>query len=330
MKHISVVLFAIILLLYSCDKPVKHHIIGETQGTYYSIIYFDKNEKNLQADIENLLKEYDLSASNYEDSSIISKVNRGEQVDLDDIFIGNFTLAKRVSLETNGDFDITVRPLVQAWGFGSVEAHDMDSAIVDSIMQFVGYDKISLENNKLIKKDKRLKLDFDAIAQGYAVDEVCRFLVDKGISSFLVDIGGEIYASEVKGKKEDWTVGIEKPSDNSNYGEELTAVLKLSSRGMATSGNYRKFYIINGVKYAHTISPHTGFPISSKLLSATVFANTAAEADAYATSFMVMGLPKTKEFLEIHKELDAYLIFSSDNGDYYTYHTIGVDNMLVE
>ena len=328
MKLFILLIIGFYISLVACNSPIKHQFIGEAQGTYYSIIYYDLQDRDLQADIDGLLTSFDLSASNYQYNSIISKVNRGEDVVLDDIFLGNYNLALRISEETNGDFDITVRPLVQAWGFGSIDAQDMDSSVVDSILQFVGYRKLKLINGKIHKEDNRINLDFDAIAQGYAVDQVCNFLISKGIESYLVDIGGEIYASTYKNKNELWSVGIEQPRDSASYGENLSAILNLSAKGMATSGNYRKFYIKNGVKYAHTISPHTGFPIASRLLSATVIANTTAEADAYATSFMVMGVEKSKNFLKNHQQIDAFLIFSDQKGEFDTYFTIGIDSLL--
>ena len=328
MKNYIFALFALLFIFTSCNKHVKHQYRGEAQGSYYSIIYFDSQDRDLQSEIEKLLSEFDLSASNYKSNSVISKVNRGETVVLDSIFLGNYKLANRISKETKGDFDITVRPLVQAWGFGSIKAQDMDSAIVDSIMQFVGYNKVLIVNGEVIKEDNRLKLDFDAIAQGYSVDVVCAFIESKGIQSYLVDIGGEIYASEYKYEKEKWSVGIEQPKDSATYGENLSAILNLSNKGMATSGNYRKFYVKDGIKYAHTISPHTGYPIASRLLSATVLAKTAAEADAYATSFMVMGVEKSKEFLLMHKEIDAFLIYSDIEGEYETFYTQGIESLL--
>jgi len=328
MKIYIFALFALLLVITSCNKPIKHQYRGEAQGSYYSIIYFDSQDRNLQPEIEKLLREFDLSASNYKSNSVISKVNRGEIVELDSIFLGNYKLSNRISKETNGDFDITVRPLVQAWGFGSIKAQDMDSTIVDSIMQFVGYKKVSIVNGEVIKEDSRLKLDFDAIAQGYSVDVVCAFIESKGIQSYLVDIGGEIYASEYKNENDKWSVGIEQPKDSASYGENLSAILNLSNKGMATSGNYRKFYVKDGIKYAHTISPHTGYPIASRLLSATVLAKTAAEADAYATSFMVMGVEKSKEFLSKHKEIDAFLIYSDTEGEYETFYTQGIESLL--
>lgn len=309
----------------------KHKVMGEAQGTYYAISYYDPMDRILKQEFDSVLSAFDLSASNYNEESIISKVNRNEDTSLDTIFIGNFKLAMRVSELTNGDFDITVRPLVEAWGFGKRSAEDMDSIIVDSIMEFVGYDKIKLINNTtIVKKDPRVQIDFDALAQGYSVDVMSQYLQSIGITSFLIDVGGEIYASESKLDGGDWKVGVETPKDSALYGDELSAVLPLKSQGLATSGNYRKFYVKNGVKYAHTINPHSGYPIASRLLSATVVANNAAEADAYATAFMVMGLEKTKAFVEKHPELEVFLIYSGENGDYKYFTTPNLAKVIEE
>ena len=300
MKNIIIILVSV-LLLVSCTEE-KINIIGEAQGTYYSISFFTSDESINKDVIDKLLSDFDNSASNYKKGSIISKVNNNTDVELDDVFIGNYNMAMKISNETNGDFDITVRPLVQAWGFGSIDAKDMDSVIVDSIMEFVGYNKVSIKDGKVIKKDSRLKLDFDAIAQGYSVDVICKYLQDKGIENYLVDIGGEVFASEFKQDLKNWKVGIETPTDSAKYGDNLSAIVSLSNRGMATSGNYRKFYVKDGIKYSHTINPKTGYPIASRLLSATVITDKTAIADAYATAFMVMGLEKTKAFLDQHKK----------------------------
>ncbi len=326
MRNFILLLFTV-LLFSSCNdvqKTTKINLTGEAQGTYYSISFFASNNNINKEVIDKLLSDFDNSASNYKAESIISKVNNNEDVILDDIFIGNYNMANKISIETNGDFDITVRPLVQAWGFGSISAKDMDSLIVDSIMSFVGYDKVIIKDGKIIKKDNRLQLDFDAIAQGYAVDVIKNYLLDNGISNFLVDIGGEVYASEFKEDSIHWKVGIETPTDSAKYGENLSAIVSLSKRGMATSGNYRKFYVKDGVKYSHTINPKTGYPIASRLLSATVLTSKAANADAYATAFMVMGLDKTIKFLDKHKNIDAYLIYSDKEGNYNTFVTPGV------
>jgi thiamine biosynthesis lipoprotein len=309
------------LIFHSCTPKnniiQKRKVMGEAQGTYYAISYYDPQDRILKHEFDSVLNAFDMSASNYKEQSIISKVNRNEEVKLDSIFIGNFLLAMKVSSQTNGDFDITVRPLVEAWGFGKRSAEDMDSAIVDSIMQFVGYDKIQLESNtRVVKSDPRVQVDFDALAQGYSVDVLAKYLRSIGINSFLIDVGGEIYASESKIDGTDWKVGVETPKDSAAYGDDLSAILPLKNQGLATSGNYRKFYIKDGIKYAHTIDPHSGYPIASRLLSTTVIANTAAEADAYATSFMVMGLEKSIDFVSNHPELEVFLIYSDNDGNY--------------
>jgi len=328
----SILFLSILITLAACNNSPKelkiHKVVGEAQGTYYSISYFDKQNRDLKPQFDSLLRAFDMSASNYQEQSILSKVNRNDSVVLDDIFIGNYNLAMRVSKETNGDFDITVRPLVEAWGFGKTSPEDMDSAIVDEILEFVGYQKVRLENGIIIKDDPRLQLDFDALAQGYSVDVIAMYLESIGVKYYLIDVGGEIYASQSKPNGDLWKVGVETPKDSAAYGEDLAAVLPLSIRGMATSGNYRKFYIKNGIKYAHTINPHSGYPISSRLLSATVIAKTAAEADAYATSFMVMGLERSKEFVSNHLDLEVYFIFSNSNGEYEYFASDGLKDVV--
>ncbi len=334
-KNIKYVFFlAIVFLFFACGqrgdtgKIQKVHLSGEAQGSYYSITYYDSLGRDFQSQVEKLLHDFDMSCSNYKDSSIISRVNRNEDVMLDEHFTGNFNLAQEVSKETGGDFDITVRPLVELWGFGLKNQETVSPAQVDSVMQFVGHQKVRLENGKIIKDDPRLMLDYNAIAQGYSVDVVSDFLRSKGIENFLVDIGGELYAQGSKPGNIPWKVGIERPKDGEAYGENLSATLHLQNRGLATSGNYRKFYIKDGVKYAHTIDPHTGYPVQHSLLSATVLAPDAATADAYATAFMVMGVEKAKRILRKHPELDAFLIYSGSDGSYKAYVSKGMKKLI--
>ena len=306
----------------------KQIIRGEAQGTYYNITYFDSLNRDLKSSIDSLLHAYDLSASNYLESSVISKVNANIVVEVDDIFKGNFMLAEEVSEATHGDFDITVRPLVELWGFGKREASEVSQKEVDSVLQFTGFQKVRLSDNKIIKEDPRIQLDFNAIAQGYSVDITSAYLRTLGISNFLVDIGGEVYASGMKPDSLYWQVGIERPKDNEAYGESLSAIVRLKDKGMATSGNYRKFYIKNGVKYSHTIDPHTGRPARRKLLSATIIAQDAAHADAYATACMVMGVKKSIVFLSKHPEMDGFLIYSGEDGSYKNFYTSGLGKFL--
>jgi len=322
---------ALTTLFASCNNQIpekvnsktaqKIQIKGDAQGTYYAITYYDTLNRNLKTNIDSLLLSFDLSASNYVDSSIISKVNANIPIKLDDVFIGNFLLSQEISENTNGDYDITVRPLVELWGFGKKEPKKVKASEVNEILKFIGYKKVHLINNTIIKDDKRIQLDYNAIAQGYSVDVVARYLKTHGIENFLVDIGGEVYASGRKDDSSLWQVGIERPKDNEKYGEALTAIVKLKDRGMATSGNYRKFYIQDGVKYSHEIDPHTGYPAKQNLLSATVFAVDAAHADGYATAFMVMGFEKAKDYIAKHSEMDAFFIYTDSSGSYKYFYT---------
>ena len=310
----------------------KHKVswVGDAQGTYYAISYYDLQERNLKPQIDSLLRAYDQSASNYKESSIISKVNNNIPVELDDIFIGNFELAMEVSRKTKGAFDITVRPLVELWGFGKKAPSEVSDAQIDSVLDFVGYRKVRIENGKIIKDDHRLQLDFNAIAQGYAVDVLGDYLSSLGIENYLVDIGGEVRAQGQKPGGESWRVGVERPSDNAAYGENLSAVIRLNDMALATSGNYRKFYEKDGIKYSHTIHPKMGRSVQSRLLSATILSKRAALSDAMATACMVMGLEESMSYLRQDKDLEALLIYSDENGEYQLFMTEGMKSIVEE
>lgn len=336
MKLQLIIIIVLGMLIVSCDtapekvsykKFVKK---GEAQGSYYAITYYDSLGRDFGSDIDSLLEDFDQSCSNYQPNSIISKVNRNEAVGLDSLFIGNFNMAQEVSKETQGDFDITVRPLVELWGFGLKHSDSVSKAEVDSIMEFIGYQKISLKDGKVIKTDPRIMIDYNAIAQGYSVDIMADFFRSKGIKHFLIDIGGELFAQNTKIDGSPWKVGIERPKDGEAYGESLSAILALKNQGLATSGNYRKYYILDGVKYAHTINPHTGYPVQHTLLSATVVAPSAGLADAYATAFMVMGVTKARIILKRHPELQAFLIYSDESGNFRAFVSPGLNDMLEE
>jgi FAD:protein FMN transferase len=313
----------------SCKKAVLVKFSGNTQGTTYSISYYEDNGKNYQKEIDSLLKSFDKTASIYDSTSIISKINDNKPVEVNRDFTSIFNRSMQVSAETDGAFDITVGPLVNAFGFGAKNEHIIDSAKIDSLRKIVGYKKVRISGNKVIKDDPRMQLDFNAIAQGYSVDMVAKFLESKDIHNFLVEIGGEVIGKGLKEGGKNWVVGIEKPVDN-NENRDLEAKAKLIDRALTTAGNYRKFYIENGIRYSHTIDPHTGYPAKHSLLSASVFASNCTDADAYDTAFMVMGLEKTKAFLEKHKELDAYLIYSDEKGNLKTYETEGLKNIVEE
>ncbi|MCH7859882.1 MAG: FAD:protein FMN transferase [Candidatus Marinimicrobia bacterium] len=233
---------------------------------------------------------------------------------------------------TDGAFDPTVAPLVNAWGFGFTEgASDVDSAMIDSILNYVNYKLVRLENHKIAKDKPGVMLDFNAIAQGYTVDVLADFLESKGIDNYLIELGGELKA---RGKNQDekwWKIGIDKPVENINE-REIEAVIELKNKALATSGSYRKFYVKDGIKYSHTIDPKTGYPVNHSLLSATVLANDCMTADAYATAFMVIGIEKANAFLKENKDLDldVYFIYSTEEGLWKTYYSKDLEEVIVE
>ena len=277
-------------------------------GTVYKIVY--QHDKDLSKEIREELMKVDYSLSPFNEKSVITAVNQNRDVVLDTLFLDVFTKSMEISRETDGAFDITVAPLVNAWGFGFKNETRPTPRQVDSLLQIVGYKKVRLEDNKIIKQDRRMMLDCSAIAKGYGVDVVARYLRSLGIRNFMVEIGGEVVTSGVNPKRLPWRVGVVKPSEDSlNVNNELQTILNVTDKAMATSGNYRNFYYKNGKRFAHTIDPKTGSPVQHSLLSATVLADECAVADAYATSFMVMGLERAKKLLERHPELMVYLIY---------------------
>ena len=277
-------------------------------GTAYKIVY--QHDKDLSKEIREELMKVDCSLSPFNEKSVITAVNQNRDVVLDTLFLDVFTKSMEISRETDGAFDITVAPLVNAWGFGFKNETRPTPLQVDSLLQIVGYEKVRLEGNKVIKRDPRMMLDCSAIAKGYGVDVVARYLRSLGIQNFMVEIGGEVVTSGVNPQRLPWRVGVVKPSEDSlNVNNELQTILNVTDKAMATSGNYRNFYYKNGKRFAHTIDPKTGSPVQHSLLSATVLADECAVADAYATSFMVMGLERAKKLLERHPELMVYLIY---------------------
>lgn len=310
---IVLIIGTIIIIRQQHDTPYQKDT-GFVFGTVYHITY--QSDKNYQKEIEAELQKVDQSLSPFNKTSIISRVNRNEDVQVDDMFKEVFTLAENISKDTQGAFDITVAPMVNLWGFGFKQGVPPTKEKLDSIRALVGYQKVSLKNGKIYKQHPQTMLDCSAIAKGYGSDVVAKLLKKKGILNYMVEIGGEIVVSGVSDKQVPWHIGINKPTDDStNTNQELQDVLDITDIAMATSGNYRNFYYKNGKKYAHTIDPKTGHPVQHNILSATVLAKDCATADAYATSFMVLGMDGTKKILERHPELCAYLIYSDGKGD---------------
>lgn len=299
------------------------------QGTYYSIIYFDHLNRNFQPQIDSLLDAFDMSASMWEPESVISKINRGEEgVSCDSTFINTYLIALEVAEESNGAFDFTVGPLVNAWGFGFTDRQKVDQQLVDSLLPLIDYRYITLNDDQILMEKKGMSFDFNAVAQGYSVDLVGDFLASAGIRNYLVDIGGEVLAKGEKPGQGKWLVGIEKPSVDDLSERVLEAKVVLKDQALATSGSYRKYYEENGIRYSHTIDPKTGYPVTHTLLSASVLAGDCGSADAWATAFMVMGLDKAKEILKTKKDLEAYFIFSNEDGTLGSYITDGMQELI--
>lgn len=322
-KLLSIV-FLLLTVLSSCinKKPVIENFTGFIQGTTYNIVFDNKKDLNpieLKTDVEKILHDFDLSLSIYLDSSIISKVNRNEDVIVDSYFTEVFNESALISEITGGAFDITVGPLVKAWGFGPDSQKNFTEEKRDSLLKLVGMNKVSIVNGHVVKSDPDIYLDANAIAQGYSVDIVCRYFDKRGIENYLVEIGGEVRAKGTKGG-DLWKIGIDRPEDfNMSPGQDLEAIIKLTDKAIATSGNYRKYYVENGIKYSHEIDPKTGYPARNTLLSASIIADECGLADGIATACMVMGTDASIEFINIHPQFSAYFIYSDEKGDFKTW-----------
>lgn len=287
---------------------------GYTQGTTYSVVYFN-NGKDYQYQIDSLLLAFDRVLSTYQESSYISKWNRNEVGNMEQpkMFKTVVARAKEIHGLTNGSFDITVSPLMSFWFQRDWSMTELDSSQVDSIMELVGMDKLVESDGNWIKTDSSVQLDVNAIAQGYSVDVVARFLESQGVFNYLVEIGGEIRTSGSKDNGESWIVGIDQP-DGENFEHDLALSIELNGKAMATSGNYRKFVEVNGQKLGHSMNPQTGYPATTDILSATVVAEDCMTADAFATGCMVLGFEASKTMIEHDTTLDAVLIYSTASG----------------
>lgn len=312
-------------------------INGKAQGTYYSIIYYDAEMRNLQEAIDSLLDDFDQTASLWVEGSMIRKVNENRDSIVNEEFARLVEYSREMHDYSGGAFDCTVGKLVNAWGFGFAKREEMSDATVDSLMQYVGKQPeiVRSKDGKIIvrKEMPECSIDFNAIAQGYSTDMVSRFLESKGIENYLVDIGGEVYAKGGKPDGKSWSVGIERPAENKYSTPEVETTIALRDKAVVTSGNYRKYYEKEGVRYSHTIDPTTGKPVEHSLLSATVVDESAWRADALATAFMVMGLEKAKQFIKEHPDdpgMKAVFFIYSENGEYKTWSTKGFEEMKME
>lgn len=330
----AVLLGGLIAVFTACrsEPPTFYQYTGAALGTSYSILTYGKADLDVQPQIDSVFAAVNQSMSTYIPNSDISRINNGDAtVIVDTMFREVFDLSKRVHRETDGYFDPTVGLLVDAWGFGPGALQELDSTRVDSLLRYVGLDKIELNaDHRVEKSNSAIRLDFNAIAKGYAIDRLAAMLNDRGMSDYLIEVGGEVITSGIHLQKEkEWTVGIDDPEVE--FGRRIKLVIRLKDRAMASSGNYRKFRIdsITGEKFVHTIDPKSGFTKNSNVLSATVLAPTCAEADAYATSFMAMPLPASKELIRQRQDLDVYLIYLNGEGTLQEFRTSGFDSLVV-
>lgn len=335
MKQQVVFIFLLMILIYGCTTKPKVEYVqlsGKAQGTSYHITYQNSTHIDYSQSIDSLLKAFDKSLSGYDSCSILSRINSNDT----NVLINHHLLvayAKAVEMNkiSQGAFDITVGKIVRAWGFGPGPKAKHDSAYIKSLLQYVGMQKVKLVGNKLKKTQPEIILDFNALAQGYSVDLVAEFFDKQGIKNYMVEIGGEIRAKGLSPHNKNWRIGIDKPVDtNQEAGSELQDIIELTNLSVSTSGNYRKFFEENGVKYAHTINPKTGQPARNNLLSATVITSDCITADALATTFMVLGLEKSKALAAKIKGVDVYFVYSGQNGEYHTYSSDGLKKMIVK
>lgn len=314
-----------ILMFTACTKQKQYF---EESGSVFHTIYHIKYEGSeiLTEKIDAEFQKFNLSLNPFNPNSIISKVNRNEAVEADDWFIEVFNKAKEVSDHSEGIFDITCAPLVNLWGFGFSKMDSVTPQMIDSIKQFVGYQKVRLDGRKVVKDDSRILLNCSAIAKGYASDIIARLLEREGIENYMVEIGGEVTMKGVNQNGKCWRIGINKPEDDSTgVKNDIEEVIQLCKKGgVATSGNYRNYYIKDGKKYAHTIDPRTGYPSEQSILSATIVAEDCITADAYATAFMAMGLEKAREAAKNIPGIEYYVIYSDENGKHQIEYSTGM------
>ena len=326
---IALLVLGTIWILARHNRVAPYHSTdGLIFGTMYRITY--QYDADLSDEIKDELRRFDGSLSPFNDTATISRINRNEDIVPDTLFINVFKRSMEISKETNGAFDITVAPLVNAWGFGFKKGTFPDSTRIDSLLKITGYNKVALSaENKVVKQDGRMMLSCSAVAKGYAVDVIANLLAKKGIRNFMIDIGGELVARGKNPQQKPWRIGINKPVDDSlSVNQELQMVLNITDVGIATSGNYRNFYHKNGKKYAHTIDPRTGYPVQQNILSGTVIAKDCMSADAYATAFMVMGLEEAERFVNAHPDLEACFIYTDETGKLGVYTTKGLEKLI--
>lgn len=309
-------------IAYQQHHAPYQHFSGKVFGTFYNITY--QSADNLEPEIAKALEGVDASLSMFNQQSTISKINRNESSRIDYHIEYLLPKALKISEKTDGAFDVTVAPLVNAWGFGFKNESFPSESTIDSLKAIIGYKKISINDKQFVKADPRTMIDLSAVAKGYGTDVVAQVLDRAKVQNYMVEIGGEVVVKGKNDKGENWRIGIAHPTEESETTEGYERILSLTDRAMATSGNYRNFYDKDGIRYAHTIDPRTGHPVQQDIISATVLAPHCYEADAYATAFMVLGLEKAKAIIESTPTLDAYLIYIDKEGNHRSWSSTGL------
>lgn len=328
--HNKALIFALMLaVLPACStRWVYHFQEGPVYGSTYHITYEYKPSVTLEKEIIRILERINVSMSTYDPNSTLSRINNNDtSARLDDDLKRVLEAGREVSERSGGAFDMTVAPLVNAWGFGFAAREKITPEMIDSLLAFTGFNKIHIDGDLLIKDDPRIMIDPNAITPGYVADVIAEFFDSVGVVNYLVEIGGELRCLGKNREGNPWRVGVDKPLENA-VEREIQQIFHLGNISVATSGNYRKFYEENGVKYSHTIDPKTGYPARSNLLSATVFADQCIYADAYATVFMVTGFEKAKELSAEIPGIQVYLIYSDSDGSVKTWQSAGVQAMI--
>jgi thiamine biosynthesis lipoprotein len=334
MKKLVIIslLLCLLLTFYHCvqtENSKRFIFEGKTQGTFYQITYYAADSLVTHTQIQEALDDFLQVASLWEKNSEISRVNENEEITVGADFQAIFHEAQEVSRMTGGAFDVTVGGLVRAWGFGPEQPTDSVLKKIEELRQYVGYQNIDIINSVVVKNNPNIKIDFNAIAKGYSVDLIAKILQHYDIDNFLVNIGGEIYASGVKPDGSKWNVGIEKPAENYLSEQIVQEAITISNKAMATSGTYRKYLVKDGVRYSHTIDPTTGRPVEHSLLGVTVIADRCVTADALATAFMVMGVEKALDFLTKNPQYEAYFIYCDENNELQVVYTEGVKELEI-
>lgn len=336
MKLYIATLISIVMML-SCASPKSKdeaYTYISNSGTIFHTSYHIKYEysKSLEKEILDELERFELSLNPFREDAIISKINNNIDVTPDSLFLDVFNKAIEVSRITNGKFDITASPLINAWGFGFENMDSVTPHVIDSLLEFVGYEKMFVnDEGKIEKLDPRVQINTSSLSKGYSCDLVAILFDNLGIENYMIEIGGEIVASGVNDKGVCWRIGVDKPIDDfSGLMHDLQAIVELCNKSLATSGNYRNYYVKDGKKYAHTIDPQTGYPSEQDMLSVTIIADDCMTADAYATAFMSMGSEMSREVAKNIEGLDYYFFYVKDNDEIEIEYSKGFENFFVD